>query len=837
MGPASHSPPTATPETRTGVDPTVRGTTPTGLQAWLVDLAEARIVTPGAVAKLALRHELTGAADLLSHLASDGRLGLTDIVAAARARAAGEHVDDDVLACLSSPGVYALALAEAGTPDGDLARAADLFALARLDAERTGGPIEHADLDLQTSVASQRVDDARRLLASGRADPWVRWAARADLEHPFGPGPSGDVARWLDIVNEPFVERELAPVAVTDPAHPFDGLTADTGRPGSVDGPLVTIIVSVFRPTESLLTAVGSLVAQTWRNLQIVIVDDASPEEFRPVLDRALALDPRIEHVRAPANGGTYRARNLGVARARGELIGFQDSDDWSHPQRIERQVAPFADATVVATMSKAVWLDQDLRITVPGSQPFARIAPSLLLRREVLDRLGPFDEMRRAADTEFIERIAAVFGRDAAVTLDDPLSFYQLTRGSLSRGDFRLGWRRDARVSYHSAFRHWHRSIAEDGAEPTIVTAEGRAFPAPPEIEGVDHPADVDLVVLADMRPRLVEYTGLPGEIAALAATGLTIGLARGEAMRHAAVARAYPHQGVQRVVADGLADWRPLSAPLRPSTLLVRDPDLLAFGRRPGTVRMRPGRILVVADRLPRPATTPRVSYDPKHVERVARGLFDAEVEWLPATPEIFDALADAGAHGLRHPPQVLEVATRAPVRPRLLDQRPVIGVSALARFGADRMDRGVLEASLPRGDAYDVRILESSDRPRRYPAPGWLGFGPSLVTPAELFEQCDFVVGLPARVHGTLLVRPIIEAMSHGCIPIAHPVHRDVLGEAALYVGDRSVAELVDEVWADPVRHDVARRAAVAFCDNERAAEVFAAAIARIIGSEPT
>jgi hypothetical protein len=596
----------------------------------------------------------------------------------------------------------------------------------------------------------------------------------------------------------------------------------------------VTIIVSVFKPTESLLAAVGSLVAQSWRNLQIVIVDDASPDEHTAVLDRARALDPRVEYVRMPANGGAYRARTTGISHARGEFVGFQDGDDWSHPQRIERQMRAFT-GDVVATLSNAVWLYDDLQITVPGAAPYARIAPSLILRRDpVLERLGPFDQMRRAADTEFIERLAAVFGRAAVVTVDEPLSLYQLTHGSLSRGDFRLGWRRDARVSYHSAFRHWHRQIAAGSAAPVIESDRGRAFAAPPEIEGTSHPATLDVVLLADFRPRIVQATGLPAEIAALAAAGLEVGLARGEALRHAAVARAYPQAGIQQVVANGDAAWRPLSADIAPRVLLVRDPDLLALPRAADRVRMRPERILVTAERLPQPVDRPRVSYDPVRIEQVTRELFGRDVEWLPATAEVSEALATAGATGHRHPPQRLDVTTVRRFPRRLTSVRPVVGVVDSGRFGADRVDPAAF-AALPTGEAYDVRILEPADRPRPGAAAAWLGVDQALLTADEFFDQCDFIVGLPARVHGTVLSRPVIDAMARGCVPVVHPGLRAVFGDAVAYFGEHTIADLVTEAWTDASRYQAAQRSAVEFCHNEMSPEVFAAAVKRITGTE--
>lgn len=824
-----------------GVESTVPDTTAETLPTSYVDLAQARIVTPAAIAKLALRYEYVGTEELLGWMASEGRLSYAEIMGRVAGHAGPDSSDPAALENLTSPALYALAFLAVGAGDNDTAinRAADLFAFARSVAARTGAATEHPDIDIQTSFRARRLDYVRKHLDDGRVDQWVRWAVRADLANPFIAHDAATMGAWFDVFNEPFVERGIAPVRVGDAHAPFDTLmTVDSqARARTVDGPLVTIVVSVFKPSASLLTAVRSLVDQTWRNLQVIIVDDASPEEYAPVFAEARNLDERVEYVRMPANGGAYRARNHGVSLARGEFVGFQDADDWSHPERIERQLRVLADPGVVATLSKAVRLYSDLRITKPGSLPFEKNSPSLIFRREqVLDRLGRFDDMRKAADTEFIERLAAVYGQSAVVTLEEPLSLYQLTDGSLSRSDFRIGWHRDARVSYHSALRYWHRRISDDGAPPLIESAGGRAFPAPPEIEGVTHPSTpLDVVLLADFRYRVVESTGLPAEIAALSAAGLEVGLTRGEALRKARVNRDYPQPAIQKAVADGLANWRPLSAELSPRLLLVRDADLLMIPRTAAGVRMRPERIVVTADRLPFPDGTPRVSYDPRRVEQIAQDLFMREVEWLPASDEISEALLAAGAVGVRHPARLAEIAevTRRPRR--LVAGRPIIAISDASKFGAERIDRRNLGSVLPVSNAYDVRILESSDHAPAHPGPSWLSYDPMLITPTEVFDQSDFYVGLPPKVHGTRLTRPAIDAMSRGAVPLLHPVHRQVFGDAALYYGERSVQQLVDELWADPARFEAAQNAALAFCHNELSAEVFASTITRLTLTE--
>src|SRR5690606_29955428 len=107
-----------------------------------------------------------------------------------------------------------------------------------------------------------------------------------------------------------------APILLHDAAlAPFDRLAA--APVAAVEqGPLVTVIVTTWCPDQGLFTAVRSLLQQTWKPLEILIVDDASPAEFIPLLEEVSAQDPRIRLVRMPVNGGTYIARNAGLHEA-----------------------------------------------------------------------------------------------------------------------------------------------------------------------------------------------------------------------------------------------------------------------------------------------------------------------------------------------------------------------------------------------------------------------------------------------------------------------------------------------------------------------------------------
>jgi len=115
-------------------------------------------------------------------------------------------------------------------------------------------------------------------------------------------------------------------------------ITTDTESPD-----FVSVIIPTYNRAHSLGRAMRSVLAQTYTNLELIIADDASTDETENLV-RSID-DPRIVYVRQPENRGASAARNLGLARARGPLIAFQDSDDEWLLDKLEMQIKAISEA------------------------------------------------------------------------------------------------------------------------------------------------------------------------------------------------------------------------------------------------------------------------------------------------------------------------------------------------------------------------------------------------------------------------------------------------------------------------------------------------------------
>lgn len=96
--------------------------------------------------------------------------------------------------------------------------------------------------------------------------------------------------------------------------------------------PLISVIVPVYKVEQYLAACVDSILAQTYPHLEVILVDDGSPDACPQLCDDYAAKDARVKVIHQQ-NGGLAAARNAGLERATGALIGFVDSDDTIHPE------------------------------------------------------------------------------------------------------------------------------------------------------------------------------------------------------------------------------------------------------------------------------------------------------------------------------------------------------------------------------------------------------------------------------------------------------------------------------------------------------------------------
>ena len=123
---------------------------------------------------------------------------------------------------------------------------------------------------------------------------------------------------------------------------------------------LISVIVPVYKVEKYLDRCVQSIVDQTYRNLEIILVDDGSPDNCPAMCDAWAAKDSRIKVIHKE-NGGLSDARNAGMAVATGEYIAFVDSDDWIEVQMYQclYEAMNTTDSDIASCGARRVWLNE----------------------------------------------------------------------------------------------------------------------------------------------------------------------------------------------------------------------------------------------------------------------------------------------------------------------------------------------------------------------------------------------------------------------------------------------------------------------------------------------
>ena len=246
-----------------------------------------------------------------------------------------------------------------------------------------------------------------------------------------------------------------------------------------VSGPTVSVVIPAYNGARWLPATLASLTAQTLTDWEAIVVDDCSPDDGRDLV--AAWLDPRVRLLQLPANGGPVRARNAGVAVARGRYIAGLDQDDLCRPERLAQQVA-YLDAhpDCVLLGTQVEYLTGDTvapstypPVTTPGllawllriENPLAW--SSVMVRGPVARALDPFTRphLLYAEDFDLYGRVLR-FGTIAR--LDEPLLLYRQHEGGVSKRFVET-----MRVSTASVLTERHAALGNDAprAAHLIVT------------------------------------------------------------------------------------------------------------------------------------------------------------------------------------------------------------------------------------------------------------------------------------------------------------------------------------------------------------------------------
>ncbi|QFR34841.1 glycosyltransferase [Ancylobacter sp. TS-1] len=267
----------------------------------------------------------------------------------------------------------------------------------------------------------------------------------------------------------------------------------------------VSVVMPSYRHAAYIAEAIRSVLDQSVRDIELIVVDDASPDESNEVIARF--DDPRLIHVRLAANVGGSEALNTGLRRARAPLIALCNSDDAWEPGKLQRQLDILERSPdIAAVFTNVAWVDTsgkplgpmtglDLDHFAQENRPrhawLKRLVedgnclchPSILIRREVYAACGYYDSyLRQLPDYDMWLRLLQ---RHQIHVLPERLVRFRVHPNNTSSGRWRDVRRRDARETLF-ILRRFFEEITEANFAGAFL---GRADA--PGAAARDEPAD----------------------------------------------------------------------------------------------------------------------------------------------------------------------------------------------------------------------------------------------------------------------------------------------------------------------------------------------------------
>lgn len=640
---------------------------------------------------------------------------------------------------------------------------------------------------------------------------------------------NGDAAAAsrLESINHIFRTFDLSEVSLEKPERGFvfDNFKFDLSHKVGVDGPLVSILMPVYKAGAFIDVALKSLLSQTWRNLEIIAVDDCSPDDSWDRLSAWAAQDERLKIFQNPQNVGAYPTRNQALELSMGDYVTVHDSDDWSHPQMIEMQMKELLqdDAVMVTCSSMArVYPDMEfiLRPQRGNLEYVHRSYPSVLLARSDLDRLGRWDGISANADDEFVQRARVAWGPDAVKDIMPavPFSFFLVHENSLTqqKGTNLSSLTFGIRKEYSRAAAYWRKKQGE-GVNPDLTlerTSLKSPFPIPAGLapKNWKRNSEYDIVLITDMSLLGGTRRCNEGYIQAAIDLGLRVGLFHWPRydLRVAEVADEYLefayNENVDILVREDTVSCK---------HVLIHHPPILKY-RIDAIPEIETQAVSILVNQSPMQLySQPPFYYDPAKVDTLCQDLFGKSPTWIPIAPRVTKILEEIGGYT-----EILEEIWSPPYNGNLPDEPPAPPVDlgsdrpiVLGRHARNHWTKWPgtaddLKAAYC-GDSPNitVRLLGGAETPKKI-----LGTLPDNweILEFDSVQVQDFVEGLDFFLHFTHsdyieeFGRNIMEAMAASRVVVLPHSFKDTFGDAAVYCGPKDVLELVNSLWNDPERY---------------------------------
>ncbi len=592
----------------------------------------------------------------------------------------------------------------------------------------------------------------------------------------------------------------------------FKSLIATAKPTTRRSNPLVTVVLTVHNAERTLEYALSSILNQTWRNIEVIVVDDCSTDASLALIEEAASRDERVHVVKCARNIGAYAARNLALQSAKGDVITCHDADDWSHPSKIERQIRHlYKSKGAVASTSSWIRATESLFFTRKSRHHrYVQKNPSsLMVRRTAFDRIGYWDEVTIGGDTEFEERLKLAYGPQNVRHLNDVLSFGLDHVTSLSKEAVWRGWLSSDLDTYHRAFTTWHQELRDKSRESKIrisTTPGVRHFPAPATLLRHHRPSRFDVVMMSDFRLYGGSVLSLVEEIEAQFRAGMTTAIHQINCVAEDITGRVRFNENVSRLLHQGKctlihSDWE-----LEAGCCSMRFPPIFDFS--PAAVpAIETSHHVMAVNTAPVERDGTGRMYNIDRVLAHMHSTFGTPGVWYPIGPRLREYIENevpADVLSSEDWVNIVDVNSWIVNRSRFCGDRPVVGRHSRDDRVKWPTDPEILREAYLCDPNWDVRIMGGASCAEALvgPMPSNVTVYPFNAKPVKHFlKELDFFVYYDDPMRVEAFGRVFIEAIAAGCLVILPPYYEPVFGKACVYAEAKDVREVIQRYWDDP------------------------------------
>lgn len=284
-----------------------------------------------------------------------------------------------------------------------------------------------------------------------------------------------DEDKWLKSVNEYIKSFNMEPIILENDKSKdrYDRISSNVRY--KIDGKeKITVIMPAYNAEKTILKAVTSILNQTWTNIELIVVDDCSTDNTYKILKGI--KDERLKVIKNKENVGAYVSKNIALKKATGDFVTGHDSDDWAHPQRIEKHIAEIkkfqqpirASVTYMMRVDKHGFFSHIGKEGTFSTDGVLRIASITCMfeTKFLKDVLGGWDSVRFGADSEIIAR-AKLFLGDEFKHLSCLSMICLDAEGSLTNdpvhGVSKVTGISPTRKVYRDSWMEWHKGLTDN--------------------------------------------------------------------------------------------------------------------------------------------------------------------------------------------------------------------------------------------------------------------------------------------------------------------------------------------------------------------------------------